>query len=32
MESAAALIESRPCDVFIAWLGCRQGQVTIGLV
>lgn len=31
MESAAVLIRS-PCDVFIACLGCRQGQVTIGLV
>lgn len=32
MESAAALIGSQPCDVFIACLGCRQGQVTIGLI
>jgi hypothetical protein len=32
MESAAALIGSQPCDVFIACLGCREGQVTIGLV
>lgn len=31
MESAAALIGSQPCDVFIACLGCHQGQVTIGL-
>jgi hypothetical protein len=32
MESAAALIGSQPCDVFIAFLVYCQGQVTIGLV
>jgi len=31
MESAAALIGSQSCDVLIAFLVYRQGQVTIGL-